>query len=75
MTAETFTVTTVDEFFSVADGLVMIQAGDMMMPITTEDYAEAKRLIGKAEGIDPQAVSLVGRTLMLDDEGIPVLPD
>ena len=68
----TFKVISVDEMFS--PGFVLLKCEGALMPLDAEAYAEARRLIADAEGVDLGAISLAGRTLTLNEEDIPVVP-
>ena len=75
MAQDTFIVRSVDEFFDVANGTVLLKCvDDSMVMIAAEEYVDGKRKIAKALGIAPGEVSLDGMTLTLDSDGAPVIP-
>ena len=75
MADETFTVRSVDDVFNANQGLVMLYCDDdRHILVRDADYIEARRRIAHAEMVldDVATVSLVGRMLVLDDDGVPV---
>jgi len=63
----------VDEFF--APGIVRLQVGPgRSVDLPTESYVEGKRRIASATGVSIDDVDLIGLTLTLDKDDVPVPP-
>ena len=75
-----FTVESVDEFFDVNSGLVMIRCtgnSDLPLfnlPLDVESYQAGRRGVAEALGLSVDDLNLVGMTLTLDDDGVLSLP-
>ncbi len=74
---ETFTVLRVDEFFDIDAGAILLECTGSIdqLVLTVEEYSESKELIAMQLETDPEEVDLEGMTLVLNEDGIPVLPD
>ena len=71
---EAFTVTGV--VFDVSAGSVLLRCvgARSVINLSAEEYFAAKQGVAEARGIPVDAISFVGITLVLDDDGIPALP-
>jgi hypothetical protein len=65
-----FLIQRVDELFDIASGIVMVTTeGGTGIPLDAPSYVRSKESIARALGIPIAEVSLVGRSVALNEDG------